>query len=198
MISFLEGTLFEKTPTRAIVLVNGVGYEVLITLSNSKKLPAAGEICRLLISECIREDQYTLIGFLTEEERYAYNHLLNVSGIGPKIALSILSGLSVAELVSAVANSDCKRLASISGIGKKLAERIVVELKDKFASMLFGKQPNVSAVANISVVSSAINDAVQALISLGYKAADAYKMVSSVPQKESLSTEEVIRLALRR
>ncbi len=198
MIYFLEGILAEKTPTRAILIVNGIGYEILIPLSTSDKLPATGSTCRLLISEYIREDQYTLIGFLTEEERYTYNQLLNVSGIGPKIALSVLSGLSVPELVSAIASGDSKRLASISGIGKKLAERIVVELKDKFAAAAACAKITAQQPISTSPTSQAINDAVQALIALGFKAADAYKMVSSVQGKESLSTEELIRLALRR
>jgi Holliday junction DNA helicase RuvA len=198
MISFLEGTLFEKTPTRAIIVVNGIGYEILVPLSTSDKLPSTGSTCRLLISESIREDQYTLIGFLSEEERYTYNQLLNVSGIGPKIALSVLSGLSVAELITAIAAADSKRLSSISGIGKKLAERIIVELKDKFASALANQKTALHPAQTSTTVSATINDAVQALIALGYKPADAYKMVSSVPQKESLNIEELVRLALRR
>lgn len=194
MISFLEGKIVEKSPTRIIILVNGIGYEVLIPLSTSDKLPAVGENCRILISESIREDQYTLIGFLTEEERQMYNQLLNVSGIGPKIALSILSGLNVKDLLCAISTADSKKLASISGIGKKLAERIIVELKDKFIS----SKTFITEVNKTYPPQTAINDAIQALISLGYKAQDAYKMISAIPEKEKLTTEELIRNALRR
>src|SRR5438876_8119086 len=132
MITFLRGTLSEVLPTQLTVEVNGVGYEVLIPLSSYDKLPAPGGPVKLLTHLAIREDAHVLYGFMTTAERDLFRLLINtVSGIGPKIALNILSGMNVTAFRGAVAGADVKTLAQISGVGKKPAERIVVELKDK-------------------------------------------------------------------
>src|SRR5882672_12584085 len=132
MITFLRGKLVEALPTQAIVEVQGVGYEVLIPLSSFDKLPAPGGEVQLLTHLAVREDAHVLYGFMTGAERELFRLLINtVSGIGPKIALNILSGISVTAFRGAVANGDIKALSQISGVGKKTAERIVVELKDK-------------------------------------------------------------------
>src|SRR5258708_29954763 len=132
MITFLTGILIDSLPTQVTIEVNGVGYEVLIPLSSFDKLPAPGNAVHLLTHLVVREDAHVLYGFMTAAERELFRMLINtVSGIGPKIALNVLSGISVTAFRGAVANQDIKLLSQISGVGKKTAERIVVELKDK-------------------------------------------------------------------
>src|SRR5438093_6354744 len=132
MITFLHGKLVEALPTQVIVEVRGVGYEILIPLSSFDKLPAPGQEVHLLTHLTIREDAHVLYGFMSSAERDLFRLLINtVSGIGPKTALNVLSGMNVVALRGAVANGDVKALSQISGVGKKTAERIVVELKDK-------------------------------------------------------------------
>src|SRR5437762_11731823 len=135
MISFLHGKLIEALPTQVIIDVHGVGYEALIPLSSYDKLPPPGQPVKLLTHLVVREDAHTLYGFMSAAERELFRMLINtVSGIGPKIALNILSGISVIAFRGAVANGDVKALSQISGVGKKTAERIVVELKDKIGA----------------------------------------------------------------
>jgi len=132
MITFLAGKLFDSLPTQVIIEVNGLGYEVLIPLSSFDKLPAPGHPVHLLTHLVVREDAHVLYGFMTAAERELFRMLINtVSGIGPKTALNVLSGMNVVAFRGAVANGDVKALAKISGVGKKTAERIVVELRDK-------------------------------------------------------------------
>src|SRR3984885_12670761 len=132
MITFLHGKLIEALPTQVVVDVNGVGYEVLIPLSSFDKLPPPGGEVKLLTQLVVREDAHILYGFMSLAERDLFRLLINtVSGIGPKIALNILSGISVTAFRGAVANGDVKMLSQISGVGKKTAERIIIELKDK-------------------------------------------------------------------
>src|SRR5579863_9949416 len=135
MITFLQGKLVEALPTQVTVDVNGVGYEALIPLSSFDKLPSPGQPILLLTHLAVREDAHVLYGFMTAAEREMFRLLVNtVSGIGPKIALNILSGINVTALRGAVANGDIKMLSQISGVGKKTAERIVIELKDKIGA----------------------------------------------------------------
>src|SRR5262245_37018764 len=135
MINFLHGKLVEVLPTQLTVDVQGVGYEVLIPLSSYDKLPSPGHEIRILTHLAVREDAHVLYGFMTSPEREMFRLLINtVSGIGPKIALNILSGMNVTALRGAVANGDVKALSQISGVGKKTAERIVVELKDRIGA----------------------------------------------------------------
>ena len=175
--------------------VGGVGYEVLIPLSSYDRLPAPGQPCRILTHDHVREDVHHLFGFMTEEERRMFLLLNTVNGIGPKLALTALSGLSVRELKQAISQGDIKRLSSISGIGKKTAERILVELKSKIgpAEALEAAGPAAPTAGEMKV-----RDAVLALISLGYKRADAQKMVQDVIDSGhgDLDTEGVIRKAL--
>src|SRR6266404_291087 len=135
MITFLRGKLVDALPTRVTIDVNGVGYDVLIPLSSFDKLPAPGQEVSLLTHLAIREDAHVLYGFVSNAEREMFRLLVNnVSGIGPKIALNVLSGMNVTALRGAVAQGDVKALSQISGVGKKTAERIVVELKDKIGA----------------------------------------------------------------
>ena len=197
MITFLDGKLTSALPTQAIVEVNGVGYEVFIPLSSYDKLPAAGQPIRILTHLVVREDAHVLYGFMTPPERDLFRLLVNnVSGIGPKLALAVLSGMSVTNFKSAVVNSDVVALSKISGLGKKTAERIVLELKDKVgvaaaweaASAMHAPTPELERA----------NEAVLALIALGYKQVEAHRVVRELQQKEGeKSPEELVKLALK-
>lgn len=192
MITFLEGQIAEKTPARVVLNVNGVGYEVFVPLGSYERLPAEGGVCRLLVYEYIREDQHALFGFTCDRERQTFAMLMNVSGIGPKIAMSALSSLAVADLVKAIAESDIVRLTAIAGVGRKLAERMALELRDKIVS------PN---AVPVGPVSKQVGDAVMALVSLGYKQAEAERMVAAVATTaaaKDMPVEEIVRRALRR
>jgi Holliday junction DNA helicase RuvA len=198
MIAFLRGQLAAKEPARVAMDVQGVGYEVFIPLSSYDRLPAVGETCRLLTYHHVREDAHLLFGFVSESERDMFTLLLGVNGIGPRLALSALSGLTVRELRAAIAEGDTKRLGSISGIGRKLAERMVVELRDKIPA---GEA--LEAVAGEKHGAGAqdvrLRDAVLALIELGYKQDAARKMVSTVllkPDAAALTVQDIIKHAL--
>lgn len=198
MISYLQGKLVESLPTRVTVDVNGVGYEVLIPLSSYDKLPQPGQPVRILVQLVVREDSHTLYGFMTAEERDLFRLLVNsVSGIGPKTALNVLSGISVPAFKGAVVNNDIKSLSSISGVGKKTAERIVVELKDKIG--IVGAWEAQSAKQALTAEEQLINDAILAMISLGYKQLEAHKAIRAALAKlgAKATVEELVRQALR-
>ncbi|TAN37733.1 MAG: Holliday junction branch migration protein RuvA [Verrucomicrobia bacterium] len=196
MITFLEGTLVEKAPTRIVLDVHGVGYEVFIPLSSFDRLPDENAPCRVLIHDHLREDAHHLYGFITEAERSLFEMLRGISGIGPKTALSALSGLSVRDLKLAVVEGDVKRLSSISGIGKKTADRIVVELRHKLSEG--DALEAVAGAPETGPTDLRTRDAILALISLGYKQADAQKRVREVLPglKPSATVEDVVRAAL--
>ncbi len=193
MITFLDGKLEEKQPTRVVMNVGGVGYEVLVPLSSFDRLPPEGDSCRILIYHHITDASQVLFGFCSDEERGMFKMLLGVSGIGPKTAVSALSGLSVRELKTALIESDVKRVSSISGIGKKTAERVIVELRDKFSS---GDALEAMAGADEPSGDHRLRDAALALMSLGYKQADAQKMIKKAGLDSNLSVEELVRKAL--
>lgn len=173
MITFLKGTLVEALPTQVIVEVNGIGYGVLIPLSSYDKLPPPGQELKLLTHLAIRDDAHVLYGFMSVAERDLFRLLINtVSGIGPKIALNVLSGISVTTFRGAVANGDVKALSQISGVGKKTAERIVVELKDKIGAA--GAWEAASAQRALTPEDQKLNDAVLALMALGFKQIEAH------------------------
>src|SRR5512138_556874 len=163
MISFLHGKLVDALPTQVTLDVHGVGYEVLIPLSSFDKLPPVGQEVKLLTHLAIREDAHVLYGFMSATERDLFRLLINtVSGIGPKIALNVLSGMSVAVFRGAVARGDIKSLSQISGVGKKTAERIVVELRDKIGAA--GAWEASSAQHGHSAADQKLNDAMLALM----------------------------------
>lgn len=198
MITFLEGTLIEKQPGRAVLNVGGVGYEVLIPLSSFERLPPEGAACKVLTYHHVREDAQELFGFATEQERRLFLLLYSVNGVGPKTALGVLGGLSVREIKTAIAEGDVKRLSSVKGLGRKTAEKIIVDLKDKLTDgevleAVSGAEPS-------SPEEMRTRDAVLALISLGYKQADALKMIKDVLPKISagVSVEDLVRRALAR
>jgi holliday junction DNA helicase RuvA len=199
MINFLHGKLVEALPTQVTVDVNGVGYEVLIPLSSFDKLPQPGGEVKLLTHLAIREDAHVLYGFMTAGEREMFRLLINtVTGIGPKIALNILSGMNVTMLRGAVSNGDVKSLSQISGVGKKTAERIVVELKDKMGPA--GAWEAASAQRTLSEPDQRVNDAVLALMALGFKQPEAHDSVRGAqailgPQA---TVEELVRASLKK
>jgi Holliday junction DNA helicase RuvA len=199
MITFLHGKLIESLPTQVIVDVQGVGYEVLIPLSSFNKLPALGGEVRLLTHLSIREDAHVLYGFMSAAERDLFRLLINtVSGIGPKIALNILSGINVTAFRGAVANGDVKALSQISGVGKKTAERIIVELKDKIG--IVGAWEAGSAQRALSVTDQKLNDTALALMALGFKqpeAMDSARAAQAVLGVEA-TVEDLVRAALKK
>jgi len=198
MITFLHGRLVESLPTQATMDVNGVGYEVLIPLSSYDKLPQPGGEVKLLTHLSVREDAHVLYGFVTGAERDLFRLLINtVSGIGPKIALNILSGMNPAAFRSAVARGDVKALSQITGVGRKTAERIVVELKDKIG--VAGAWEAASAERALSPEDQKLNDAVLALMALGYKQVEAYtttrKALASLGPQATV--EDLVRACLK-
>lgn len=200
MITFLEGILVETYPTHVVLNVHGVGYHISIPLSSYDRMPSAGEKLRVLTHLAIREDAHILYGFATAPERDLFRLLINhVSGIGPKTALDILSGVSVTSFKAAVVAGDAQTLSRIKGIGKKTAERILVELKDKVG--VAAAWEAASEAAAPSPVAREMNDAILALIALGYKQVDAQKAIQAAAEKragESLSSDELLREALKR
>src|SRR5664279_878811 len=186
MIGRLTGTIAEKSPPQLLIDVRGVGYEVDVPMSSFYNLPGIGESVTLLTHFVVREDAQVLFGFLTHEERATFRLLVKISGVGPRTALSILSGLSVEELARAVSLQESSRLIKVPGIGKKTAERLLLELKGKLAD----------AVATpASVASSAHTDILQALVALGYSDREAAAALKTLPADVDVAAG--IKLALR-
>jgi len=199
MITFLHGKLIEALPTQVTVEVHGVGYEALIPLSSYDKLPQPGHEFKLLTHLAVREDAHILYGFMSSAERDLFRMLINtVSGIGPKIALNVLSGMSVTAFRGAVANQDIKALSQISGVGKKTAERIVVELKDKVGAA--GAWEAMSAQRALSVEEQKVNDAILALLALGFKQIEAHDSVrkAQVSLGPQATVEDLVRACLKK
>jgi holliday junction DNA helicase RuvA len=197
MIAFLEGKLVTSLPTQAAIDVSGVGYEVFIPLSSYDKLPPPGQPVRILTHLHVREDAHILYGFMTPAERDLFRLLVNhVTGIGPKLALAVLSGMSVNNFKTAVVHSDVSALSKISGLGKKTAERIVLELKDKVGVAAAWEAS--SAAHSPTPEQDRANEAVLALIALGYKQVDVHRIVHDLQQKEKTeSAEDLVKLALK-
>jgi len=199
MIAFLHGKLVDALPTQVTVDVQGVGYEVLIPLSSYDKLPPPGHEVKLLTHLAVREDAHTLYGFLTPQERELFRLLIHtVSGIGPKIALNILSGMSPVAFRGAVAAGDVKALAQISGVGRKTAERIVVELRDKVGAA--GAWEASSAARGLSPADQKVNDAVLALLALGFKQVEAHDAVRQAQRAlgPQATVEDLVRASLKK
>ncbi len=199
MITFLRGKLVAAIPTQAVIDVNGVGYEVLIPLTSFEKLPRPGEEVHLLTHLAVREDAHVLYGFMRSEERKIFRLLIsNVKGVGPKLALNILSGSNPVSFGSAVANSDVKALSAISGVGKKTAERIVVDLRDHFADA--AKWEAASDKHGGSAADRKLNDALLALTALGFKQDEALKTVKAALAMlgDKATVEELVRASLKK
>jgi Holliday junction DNA helicase RuvA len=199
MITYLHGKLVDSLPTQVTVDVHGVGYEVLIPLSSYDKLPKVGQELKLLTHLVVREDAHLLYGFMTVQERELFRLLINtVSGIGPKIALNVLSGMNPTAFRGAVTNGDVRALSQISGVGKKTAERIVVELRDRFGPA--GAWEASSAKHGLSDQDQKINDAVLALMALDYKQVEAHDAVraSAAVLGPNATLEELVRASLHK
>jgi len=188
MIGRLSGTLLEKNPPQVLLDVQGVGYEVDVPMSTFYNLPALQEKVVLHTQLIVREDAHLLFGFLTQEERVAFRQLLKISGVGPKLALSVLSGLSLGDLAHAVANKEAGRLTKIPGVGKKTAERLLLELQGKFA-------PSSAAGGSGAIMASAGNDIINALLALGYSEKEADWAEKQLPKDANVS--DGIRQALK-
>ena len=206
MIAFIKGQLIECQLTLAILEVNGIGYEVHVPLTTVEKLPSLGDAVKLFTHATYREDSQTLYGFIDRESRDFFRMIVDkVSGIGPKIALNLLGSLSLQTLKVSIASGDVAMLSKAQGLGKKTAERIIVELKDKVLPKELSQDTKISPSsldasqqADISQNLTNFQDAVSALLTLGYKATDADLAIrrASESMDENASTEELIRLAL--
>lgn len=193
MIARLKGLIWEKLPPNIVILdVGGVGYEIEVPVSTFSMLPKASESTTLEIQNIVREDASLLYGFYTQAEKEAFRLLIKVSGIGPKSAIVILSGLSVSELYEVISSEDVARLTRVPGIGKKTAERLIVELKDKIKGLSLG----IDLFNGQTPMADPTTDAVLALATLGYKQSDAEKMIKKIAQP-AMAVDELIKLALQ-
>ena len=197
MIGRLRGTLAEKQPPHLLLDVGGVGYEVEVPMTTLYRLPAQGEVVTLHTHLVVREDAHLLYGFGEKRERELFRELIRLNGVGPKLALALMSSLEVDELVRCVQAQDTSVLVKVPGVGKKTAERLLVELKDRFKAW-----ENLPAIAPLvmpnqaPVAASAEADAVSALVALGFKPQEASRAVAAV-EGDDLSSEELIRRALK-
>jgi Holliday junction DNA helicase RuvA len=202
VIGRLRGTLAEKQPPHLILDVNGLGYELEVPMTTLYRLPSVGEPLTLHTHLVVREDAQLLYGFFGKRERDFFRELIRLNGVGPKLALALMSSLEVDELVRCVQSQDTSALTKVPGVGKKTAERLLVELKDRFKAWetvpaMFALVPNQPGGPDAPTpVATAENDAVSALISLGYKPQEASKAISAIKEK-GLSSEDMIRRALK-
>lgn len=187
MIGFLRGNLALKKTPSLILDVQGVGYELEAPLSTFFKLPNVGETVMLYTHLAVREDAHSLYGFYTEAERALFRSLIKVSGVGAKLALAILSGMSAEDFQHCIHHNDLATLIKLPGIGKKTAERLVIEMRDRLPSVESTAKPG----------SQAVEEAVSAMISLGFKPQEAASLVKGIADQEKKSSEELIRLALQ-
>ena len=198
MIAYVKGLLAEKDPTRVVVEAAGVGYELVIPLSTFDRLPRTGEEVKLLAFHCVREDDEALFGFATEAEKVMFAKLTSVSGVGPKIAIAILSGSSIGELSLAIASGNAKRISSIKGVGKKTAEKICIELKDK-VNAIEALAASGRGDSRGGASSPMLRDAILALSALGFNEETANKMVGKVvaAHPDAADVETIVREALK-
>lgn len=194
MITKLKGTLAEISPTDITLDVNGIGYEILIPLSSFDKLPKIGSECKILTYLHVREDILQLYGFMTHDERNLFKLLITISGIGPKTALIILSGMSIENLKNAIASGNTDLLGEIPGIGKKTAQRIVVELKERMGKVCIKTTKPMQKDEE-----SALNDAIRALVNLGYKQLPSQSAIEKALAETNgeIKLEELLKKALK-
>ena len=198
MIGRLVGEIIYKKPPQILLDVNGVGYEVEAPMTTFYELPDAGNKVILLTHMIVREDAQLLYGFASENERGMFRHLIRINGVGPKLALTILSGISASELARCVKDHDVTALVKLPGVGKKTAERLIVELADRIKDIAPSIAQSEASTQNKtdSTSGSAVNEAESALIALGYKPQEASRMVTNV-DAQGRTSEEIIRLALQ-
>ncbi|MFK5985864.1 MAG: Holliday junction branch migration protein RuvA [Pseudomonadota bacterium] len=206
MIGRLSGKIIEKQPPQLLLEVAGVGYEIQASMTTFYDLPELEQSVSLHTHLVVREDAHILYGFSSQQERLFFKTLIKINGVGPKLALTILSGISSNEFVVAVQNDDVTRLVRLPGIGKKTAERLIVEMRDRITQWLADgnscdivvgqSEQNSAANALNGVNNNPVQEAISALESLGYKPADARKMISAL-NKENQNSEQLIKLALK-
>lgn len=202
MIGRLQGVVVEKQAPEVLIDVNGVGYEVQMPMTSFYELPALNETAIVHIHFVVREDAQLLYGFITKQERALFRLLIKTNGVGPKLALTILSGMTAAEFVGCVERDDVATLVKLPGVGKKTAERLLVEMRDKLKGLMeasAGSEREFVLQSNYTpapVVNTAEEDAIAALLSLGYKPAQASKAVSAA-YVDGISSEELIKLSLK-
>ena len=197
MIGQVEGTIIEKNPPEILVEVAGITYEILVPMSTLYQLPEPGELVRLHTHFSVREDAQTLYGFFDAETKKMFRSLVRVNGVGPKMALGILSGMSVEDFVQAVRNNDSEAMVRMPGIGKKTAERLMIEMRDKMIE--WGSDDNVGSDLSSQTKSSFTKDAEIAMINLGYKPQQAARAIAQVLKvnPEINDSEELIRFSLK-
>ena len=192
MIVKLAGKLLDKQAPCALIDVNGVGYEINVSLMTFVDLPSLGSDVEMHTHLVVREDSHTLYGFLTVHERSLFKDLIKVNGVGPKMALGMLSGMTVDEFARAILNRDVSSLVKLPGVGKKTAERLVIEMKDAIDGVgLSGASENTITKSDIRL------EAESGLLSLGYKAQDITKILNNLDYKNSISSEDIIKMALQ-
>ena len=196
MIAILQGLLIEKKPPRLVLDVHGVGYELLAPMPTFYQLPPIGQAVTVLTHLIVREDAHTLYAFLNEQDRRLFQELIKVSGVGARTALAILSGIETLEFRTCILSGDVASITRVPGIGAKTAERLIVEMKNRFDDEFWSSLSDEGKMAARSGASEHAREAEQALQALGYKAADAKRMIKNVGQSAA-SPEEIIRLALR-
>ncbi|WP_346798193.1 Holliday junction branch migration protein RuvA [Halomonas sp. Bachu 37] len=198
MIGRLRGQLLEKLPPWVVIDVNGVGYELEASMNTLVALPALGETVSLYTHLSVRDDAHLLYGFLREHERALFRALIKVNGVGPKLALAILSGMDEDAFMRCVRDDDSKTLTRLPGVGKKTAERLIIEMRDRFPDWNGANHAPLAleGTANAASTRDALADAESALVSLGYKPTEAAKMLTGLEQDQT--TEELIKAALSR
>ncbi len=201
MIGRLKGVLVEKQPPEVLLDVQGVGYELLLPMTSFYNLPEIGQETTLFTHLAVREDAHLLFGFSQKNDRTLFRELIKTNGVGPKLALAILSAMSVDEFAYAIEREELPKLVKIPGVGKKTAERLLVELKGKFKGIkqvdFFVESTHLATVeSTVENLENSADEAIAALIALGYKATEAEKMVKKIAKPE-LSSEQLIRLALK-
>lgn len=203
MIACLKGELFHKTPEKVIVMVNGVGYEVFLSTASLERLPPLGEEVFLHAYTYVREDTLSVFGFMDPDEKEMFLLLISVSGVGPKLALAILSGISPNELARSIAAKDITRLTGLSGVGKKTAARLCLDLKDKVGFMAAGDDGLPDFEPEGRVAASVESDVISALVNLGYPQTRAHNAFNEVKRRHSpeklneMKVEELLRETLR-
>lgn len=200
MISQLRGILLEKSPPELILDVSGVGYALTVPMSTFYQLPDAGQTIQLLTHLTIREDAHQLYGFLTLAERKLFRSLIKVNGVGPKLALAVLSSIEPDMFVQTVLNNDTVALVRLPGIGKKTAERLVIEMRDRLSDW-YDSSANImaakSSVTPLAINSGTVQEAINALVALGYKSQEASRAVAKTGLMPDAGCEHIIRSALK-
>lgn len=197
MIGRIAGVLQSKQPPEILVDVGGVGYEIQVPMTTLFQLPAVGEVVTLITHHAVREDAHTLYGFAAARDRELFRHLIKVSGVGPKLALTILSGMDGNSFARAVRAGDLSALVALPGVGKKTAERLLIDMRDRVAGWLDQSGPENAGTPTHVQPRDKLSDAEEALVSLGYKPAEATRLVAAVDNESISDSEELIRLALR-